>query len=238
MIPNHDVVLGVILGGLTGLLFLPVFNTIWHWTWRTSPFTSFTVTALLASLTTLAASGAIFLGLSLPARPFVAHWRDFRLGYGYAFLICALIVRVMLNRRARGTSVGDRFTDRIRPITTIEADAGDVVFQRGEVEVRERPLIRIADDGKIIALGPAAAAAKGGRLVRLFPTDASIDDTALRAFCRYHLMLMSSISLRPRVAIVEPTFRKAFGPQAAAALERVLRADGFSADIVERKTDF
>jgi hypothetical protein len=124
--------------------------------------------------------------------------------------------------------------DRLRPLTTIHVDAGEVVFQRGTVEARAQPLIRFAEDGKTIGLGQSAATAEGGQLVRLFAAEAGNDDDAIRAFCRYHLMLTSNASfLRPRVTIVEPTFRRAFGRQAAGALQRVLRADGFHAEIAD-----
>jgi hypothetical protein len=129
-------------------------------------------------------------------------------------------------------SVLQRIVDRFRPLTTIYVDAGEVVFQRGTEEARAQPLIRFAEDGKIIELGHSAATAKGGQLVRLFAADAGNDDEAIRAFCRYHLMLTSNANLlRPRVTIVEPTFRKTFGRQAASALQRILRADGYQVDI-------
>ena len=127
-----------------------------------------------------------------------------------------------------------RILNRFLPVTTIRVDAGEVVFQRGTIQARSEPLIRFAEDGKITEIGRAAAKAKGGRLVRLFEADAETDDAAVRAFCRYHLMLTSNASLlRPRVTIVEPTFRRTFGPEAACVLQRVLRADGFQADIAD-----
>jgi hypothetical protein len=129
-------------------------------------------------------------------------------------------------------SIFQALADRFWAPATIYVDAGDVVFQRGTEEARAEPLIRFAEDGKIIELGQSAETAKGGRLVRLFAADAGNDDAALRAFCRYHMLLTSGGSvLRPRVTIVEPTFRKSFGPQAALTLQRVLRADGYQVDI-------
>jgi hypothetical protein len=129
-------------------------------------------------------------------------------------------------------SLLQRIVDRFRPLTTIHVQAGEVVFQCGAGEARAQPLIRVADDGKIIELGQPAATAKGGRLIRLFSTDSGTDDAAIRAFCRYHLMLISNANLlRPRVTIDEPTFRKNFGREAAGAFQRVLRADRFQADI-------
>jgi hypothetical protein len=129
-------------------------------------------------------------------------------------------------------SLLQRIVDRLRPVTTIHVDAGELVFQRGTNVARAQPLIRLAEDGKIIEVGQAAAKTEGGRLVRLFAADAGKDDEAILAFCRYHLMLTSNANLlRQRVTIVEPTFRQAFGRHAARALERVLDADGFQVDV-------
>lgn len=130
-------------------------------------------------------------------------------------------------------SLLQRVLDRFRPpVTTVQVDGGEIVFQNGTDEARAQPLIRFAENGKIMAIGESAGTAEGGRLVRLFGADDGTDDEAIRAFCRYHLMLTANANLlRPRVTIVEPTFRRAFGPQAASDLLRVLRADGFQAEI-------
>jgi hypothetical protein len=134
-------------------------------------------------------------------------------------------------------SVLQRLADRFRAPTTIYVDKGDIIFQRGTAEVRAHPLIRFAEDGKIIELGRPAETAKGRQLVPLFAPDAENDDGVIRAFCRYHMMLISRGSLlRPRVTIVEPTFRKSFGPQAASTLHRVLRADGYQVHIASSQT--
>lgn len=124
--------------------------------------------------------------------------------------------------------------DRLRPVATIYADDGNIVFHRGAEEVRSQSLIRIAEDGKISDIGQDAATATGGRLVRLFAPDAESDESAVRAFSRYHLMLTSGSSfVRRRVAIAEPTFRRTFGPAAAITLLKVLQADGFDAAMVD-----
>ena len=84
-----------------------------------------------------------------------------------------------------------------------------------------------------MAVGEVAAAAGAGRLVRLFAEDSVSDDHSLRAFLRYQvaLTLTGAGMLKPHLTIVEPTFRRSFGRDAAGALLRALRADGFSADI-------
>lgn len=43
-----------------------------------------------------------------------------------------------------------RFLERLRPVTTIHVDAGELVFQHGDDEARSQPIIRIAKNGKII----------------------------------------------------------------------------------------
>lgn len=129
-------------------------------------------------------------------------------------------------------SLLQRVLDRFRPpVTTVQVDGGEIVFQNGTDEARAQPLIRFAENGKIMAIGESAGTAEGGRLVRLFEADGGTEEE-IRAFCRYHLMLTANaMLLRPRVTIVEPSFRRAFGPQAASDLLRVLRADGFQAEI-------
>ncbi|HMG69985.1 MAG TPA: hypothetical protein VK544_02650 [Gemmatimonadaceae bacterium] len=122
--------------------------------------------------------------------------------------------------------------DRFRPIATIQAEAGELVFQCGTNEARAQPMTRYADDGKIFAFGETAATAKVGRLIRLFPTETPSDHEAIRMFCRYHMAVISTANLlKPRVTIVERTIRKNFGSQATSALERALRAEGFQVDI-------
>ena len=123
----------------------------------------------------------------------------------------------------------------LHPVLTIYAEGADVVFQSGDKEARGQPLIRIAEDGRIIAFGDEAAAATGGRLVRLFASDSENDDSAIRAFLRYHLALThrGGLYLRPRVEIIEPTFRRTFGASAAGALMKALESDGFDTELVD-----
>ena len=128
-----------------------------------------------------------------------------------------------------------RIVERFLPITTIHVDGDEIVFQTATTQARAQPLIRVAEDGKIIEIGKPATTAESGRLIRLFEPDGVADDQAIRAFCRYQLARTSNANpLRPRVRIIEPTFRKAFGREAASVLQRVLRADGFQSEIVER----
>jgi large-conductance mechanosensitive channel len=97
----RDVWLGAILGAPVGLLFLPTHYLVWRWTWRVSPFTSTLVTSLLGVVTTSIAFGVMFLGLSLPASPFVTDWPTFVRAYVVSFLVCGLIVRLVIDRRER-----------------------------------------------------------------------------------------------------------------------------------------
>jgi hypothetical protein len=122
--------------------------------------------------------------------------------------------------------------DRFRPVVTVGADSGELVFRLGDSEVRDQPLIRVAADGKIIATGEYALKALGGRLIRLFDGNSLDEPEALRAFCRYHILLASSnsIGLRPRVTILESQLRRTFGRDAADQLQQVVRADGFPVD--------
>jgi hypothetical protein len=124
--------------------------------------------------------------------------------------------------------------DRWRPLLSVGADGDELFFRRADAEVRQQPIIRVAPDGKIIELGAAALDATGGQLIRLFTENGSDGDEALRAFCRYHMMLVSSasIGLRPRVTLLEPGIRRAFGRDATSQLQRVLVLDGFVVDRV------
>lgn len=131
-------------------------------------------------------------------------------------------------------SLFHKLFDRSREHVTIHAENGQLVFKSEAVEVREQPLIRFADDGKIFAIGDIAATAPGGRLVRLFEPEAKGDDTAIRGFCRYLLALTTGLKLlQPRVTLIEPTLRRNFGRQATADLQRALHACGVHADIAE-----
>jgi hypothetical protein len=131
-------------------------------------------------------------------------------------------------------SVLSNLLARIQPVVTIEAQADDIIFRRRGIEVRQPPLIRVADDGRIIEVGRAAAVAEGGRLIRLFDAknpDANLNE--LQVFCRSQLrLLFSAFTLRPRVMILESSIRKAFGAHAVAALDNVLRDDRLSTEIV------
>lgn len=129
-------------------------------------------------------------------------------------------------------SLFQRIVAGFRPIVTISADAGSIVFKRGENEARSEPLIRFAEDGTLIEVGRPAMAAKGGRLVQLFSENGGNDEDAIRAFCRYHLMLTSDGNLLgPRITIVESTFRNTVGIQVANIIQKVLRAEGFQAEM-------
>lgn len=128
-------------------------------------------------------------------------------------------------------SIFGRFSETL----SIHADSGEIVFRRGTEEARDQPLIRFAEDGRIIELGARAQSAGGGggRLVRLF-TEEGGDEDAIRSFCRYHLALISGATfLRPRVIIDERSFRMSFGPTAAASLQAALRDDGFKTELTE-----
>lgn len=121
---------------------------------------------------------------------------------------------------------------RFLPTANIYADAGNIVFKRGTSEARSEPLIRFANDGTLIEVGRPAVNATGGRLVQLFSDKGGDDEDAIRAFCRYHLMLTDAVSpLRSRITIRESTFRNTFGSHVASTIQRVLRADGFDAEI-------
>jgi len=123
----------------------------------------------------------------------------------------------------------------LHPVLTIYAEGANVVFRCGDNEASDQPLIRIEENGKIIAFGQEAAAATGGRLVRLFASDSESDGRAIRAFVRYHLALTQrgGLSTRPRVEIIEATFLTTFGASAANALLNALEADGFDAEFVD-----
>ena len=123
--------------------------------------------------------------------------------------------------------------DRFWPHLTVSADDGTLVFRRGDAVVRAQPIIRVASDGKIIALGAAALTAEGGQLIRLLAENGGDSDRALRAFCRHHMMLVSPkfISLRPRVTLDEPSIRRALGRSAPLQLQRVFAEDGFVVDL-------
>lgn len=127
------------------------------------------------------------------------------------------------------------FLDRIfaRPTVIIYVDEGDLVFDHDGGQLREAPLLRVASDGKIIAVGRDAESSKDGQLIRLFAGDGETDKAALRSYCRYHIMLILSASSfgRPRVEIIEPTLSRAFGPRAAETLVNVLGSDGFEAEV-------
>lgn len=123
---------------------------------------------------------------------------------------------------------------RFRPIATIYVDGGNIVFKRGADEARSEPLIRFAEDGMVIEVGRPAVTATGGRLVQLFSDNGGDDEDAIRAFCRYHLMLTADANpLRPRITILEPSFRNSFGSHAAIAIQKVLRAEGLHADLTD-----
>lgn len=129
-------------------------------------------------------------------------------------------------------SLLSRLLGRFLPTATIYADAGSIVFKRGANEARSEPLIRFAEDGTLIEVGRPAVTATGGRLVQLFGDDGGDDDDAILAFCRYHLMLTDAVNpLRSRITIKASTFRNTFGSHVASTIQKVLRADGFNAEM-------
>ena len=132
-----------------------------------------------------------------------------------------------------------RFLDQIlkRPTVTVFVESGSVVFDHDGEQVREEPLISVAEDGKIAAVGREAQTTDRGKLIRLFVGDTDADKTALRAYSRYLLMLVLSGSSfrRPRVEVVEQTFRRAFGAGAAESLVAALRSDGFQAELTDAR---
>jgi hypothetical protein len=115
---------------------------------------------------------------------------------------------------------------------TISAEDNELIFRRGDDTVRQRAIIRVAPDGKIIELGAPAVEATGGEIIRLFTEEADGGDEALRAFCRYHLMMLSpgTFGLRPRITVLHRFIRRAFGPEAPTRLEKVLVQDGFDVE--------
>jgi hypothetical protein len=107
--------------------------------------------------------------------------------------------------------------DRFRASLIIAADGNELIFCRDSQELRQLPVIRVASDGKIIELGSAAISASGGRFIELFRNEDSDANQALRAFCRYHMLLISpgAFGLRPRVTVLEQSIRQAFGNSGA-----------------------
>jgi riboflavin transporter FmnP len=101
---NHDLVLGVGLGGLMGFLLLPTFYAVSRWTWRVSPFMSAALTAFIAAIITSVVVGALSIGLALPAHPWVADWNYFTFIYRCSVLVGAIIVTLIIHHRARDTS--------------------------------------------------------------------------------------------------------------------------------------
>ena len=101
---DHDPALSAGLGALMGFLFLPTFYAVWRWTWRVSPFMSASLTAFIAAVTSSVVVGALILGLALPARPWVADWNAFTFIYRFGGLVGAVIVRGIIDYRARDKS--------------------------------------------------------------------------------------------------------------------------------------
>lgn len=123
----------------------------------------------------------------------------------------------------------DRLFRRHQPVITVDAEGEELVFRVGEKELRQVPALRIAEGGEIVAVGRDALDERPGRLVHLFRPEAGPDET--RAFFRQQLrLLLTGISLRPRVLIHERPLRRAFGPDAPEALRSAVTADGFAAD--------
>lgn len=118
--------------------------------------------------------------------------------------------------------------DRFRAVLTIGAERGALVFRRAEVEVRGQPVVRVATDGRIVDFGNAGSVA-GQDGIQLFSDSNPRADAALRAFCRHHVMLLSSrsVGLRPRVTLLESQLRQEFGEHAVAKLRTVLVQDRF-----------
>jgi hypothetical protein len=118
--------------------------------------------------------------------------------------------------------------DRFRPVLTIGAERGELVFRQGDAEVHEQPVVRVAPDGRIAGFGNAGTAG-GQDGIQLFTDSNPRADAALRAFCRHHVMLLSprSVGLRPRIALLESQLRQEFGEHAVSKLRRVLVQDRF-----------
>ena len=113
--------------------------------------------------------------------------------------------------------------DRFRPLLTIGAERGALVFRRGDAEVRQQPVIRVAPDGRIIDFGDAGTHGDESR-IQLFSDRTARANLALRAFCRYDVMRLSprAVGLRPRVMLLESQLRQAFGAEAVTKLWTVL----------------
>ena len=105
------------------------------------------------------------------------------------------------------------FLDRVWPRITIIASPTEFRFVGPKTESRLRPLIRLAPDGKLIAVGETATDDReGGQLVRLFEPGAAphgsgpwANAKAFTLFCRYNLRaaLEHSVGfLRPVVRFV------------------------------------
>ena len=123
----------------------------------------------------------------------------------------------------------------VRPTLTIYVEGDKVVLHHDGEEVRADPVIRVADDGKVIAFGREAETTTGGRLIRLFTSGGNVDEVAVRVFCRYPLRVaLDGVTFRrPKVEVVEPMFRRAFGAGAAEAMVKVLRSDRFAAELTD-----
>ena len=118
--------------------------------------------------------------------------------------------------------------DRFRPVLSIGAERGELMFRRGDAEVHQQPVVRVAPDGRIVGFGSTATHGSDGS-IQLFTGANPRAEAALRAFCRHHVMLFSprSVGLRPRVVLLESQLRQAFGDDAVTTLRMVLVRDRF-----------
>ena len=125
-----------------------------------------------------------------------------------------------------------RLLRRFQPVVLIDAEGDEMIFRCEATEIRRLPVMRVAANGRIIAVGQPALQEQPGRLFRVFE-DTEDGRMALRAFC-YNLMhvVAKGKIVRPRVLIRESALRRAFGKFAADWIRESLQSDHFVVDYV------
>jgi hypothetical protein len=130
------------------------------------------------------------------------------------------------------------FLDRIRPSITIIASPTEFRFVGPKAESRHQPLIRLAPDRVLLAVGETAADdSQGGELVRLFDrpvgrerSAAWFNVDAFTRFCRYNLLVAAENSvwfIKPIVRVVgRRHFRALFAGREVEVLSPLLLEAG------------
>jgi hypothetical protein len=130
------------------------------------------------------------------------------------------------------------FLDRFRPTITIIASPTEFRFVGPKAESRHQPLIRLAPDRKLIAVGETATAdSQGGELVRLFERPVGLERSsdwfnadAFTRFCRYNLLVAAENSLwfmKPNVRVIgRRYFRDLFAGREVEVLSPLLLEAG------------